>query len=501
MDQELSNGTFIVNLINTCIGFGILSMPYAFAISGYYAILSMLMAFILVFYAGYCVAKVTVYSYNLHQTNRPIDFKVINNTCNGEDESTSETDNPTELINMSKSPKTQNRSSEYWSEVALEVINNTCINNHQEELTTPLSSKHKIYTNKINSKGKSVYANIAYNSFGTFGVIYATFGMICIFTIALINIFVMNWKLLNGIIVIYVQNFNQDLMYLFIIIITIPLIFILNWKSLTFVSWIGICSVTVLTIIIIYLFIKTQMDFKDNNGIIPETYFEHLYQLNTSQYAQNNMNTITVTFFSFLTFVSGLAANGVVPMMVTSVKNNSLRNIKKLLCIAYFIVAIYYSFVGIIGERIYRNSTHVLILTNLFYWPVNHVIPVIISIIMIINLLASWGVLCSIDADMLRGILNIKTHESGKRIGINLFILLITSTIGFFVRDNLSLLIAIYGCVNAICGPALILPFAFYLGMFWNKISFVNKILHILLLLSVVCIAIFVAIQAITSLT
>eukprot|EP01084_Bolivina_argentea_P074501 135142_1 len=379
VNTELTDKKFVVNLINTCIGLGILSMPFAFAISQYYAIISMSIAFFITIYAAYCIVKVTLCSYDLYG---PTPTKQTNN--NSDTEQTLETD---EL--------------------------------HQTDTCVLTQTVHidDTDTNKPNNtlRYKSVYTIISYKALGICGAIYGTFGIIFLYTIFLINILVMNWKLLHGIINSFTHNYNSDLIYLYIIIASLPLMFVLNWKSLTIVGWIGVISVTITTIIIFSLFVKSQIDFTDNKGTIPVSYFSGIDEMNTSKYSQDNMDDIAVVFFSFLTFVSGLAGNGVIGMMVISAENKNIKHITKLIFISYSIVAIYYIFIGVIGQHVFGAVTHVLVLNNLFFWPENDITCIIVSIIMILNLFASFGIICGVDADVIQGIIKVKNNEKYKK--------------------------------------------------------------------------------------
>eukprot|EP01084_Bolivina_argentea_P282041 482703_1 len=472
VNTELTDKRFVVNLINTCVSISILSMPFAFSISQFYSIISMIMAFILTNYAAYCITKVTLCAYDLHETV-PASTSL---SC----------ENDYELSDLSETNI---------------VDEETTLTTDAQELTSSSNPQETEHEPQTDNSSQSVYAIISYKALGKVGAVYVTLGMILMCTIFLVNILVMNWKLLNGIISIFTTDYNDNIVYLYVIVITIPSVFVLNWKSLTIMGWVTVFSVTITTLIMICIFIRAQINFKQTNGTLPASYFDGIDKVNTSQYASDNMSTISVIFFSFLTFVAALGGNELVVMMVISAKNKELKHIMKLICISYGIVAIFYTCLGFIGQHIYGAYTHILILNNLFYWSLDDIItPIVMSSIMMMNLFASFCIWSAAESDTIQGMLNIKSDDKCKRILLRLFLLISSGLIGFFVRDILSLLIAVQSCISVIFGADLVLPIALYLGMFWKKIIFISKIFHILLLFFIIGMATLVAIQAITEL-
>eukprot|EP01084_Bolivina_argentea_P074502 135143_1 len=471
VNAELTDYRFVVNLINSCISIGILSMPFAFAISKFYSIICIILAFTLITYGAYCITKVALcsYGFNTNETYESIvsDDNDEGDTMNGLQETVD--------IQKCSVPPIE-------------------IGSDQQQ-----SEQEQIHTDSI--ANQSVYTKISYKALGKVGSVYVTVGMLmCI--IFLVNPLVMNWKLLKGIFNIFMTDYNDNLIYLYVIIITLPSVFVINWKSLTIMGWVTVFSITITTMVMVCIFIKAQINFKETNGMIPTSYFDGIDQVNTSQYALDKMDTIAVLFFAFITFVTALGANELIPIMVISAKNKKLGHIMKLICISYGIVAIFYTCLGVIGQQIYGLSTHVLILNNLFYWSLDDVItPLIVSSIMIMNLFASFCIWSAAVSDTIQGILNIKSDETNKRILLNIFLLTVSGLIGFFVRDKLSLLLAVQGCISVIFGADLVVPIALYLGMFWKNINFVTKIFNISLLFLVVGMTIVVAMEAIVELS
>eukprot|EP01084_Bolivina_argentea_P190969 328064_1 len=415
--------------------------------------MSMALAFILTTYSSYCIIKVTLESYSLI----PYD-------------SMSELDHLGEIdiinIDTKESTETKDRTT----------------NNNE---TVESSDK--------NNSNQSVYTIISIKALGKSGAFYGTFGFTITFATFLIGILVMNFELLTDIINVYINGYNENIIYLYIIIIVLPLIFILNWKGLTIVGWIGVIACSITTAVIFYVFVKSQIIFKQNNGSVPEYYFDGIDEINTVKYAQQEMTQIELIFFSFVTFVTSISGNGIVPIMVISSNNKSTKHLTILIIVSYVMVTIYYVLVGVIGQHIYGKNTHILILNNLFFWP-QDITQIIVSIIMIINLIASYGIYSGLECDVIEGFFRIKSSEKIKRIFLRLFVLIVSAMIGFFAKHNLSLLIAIQSCVAVIFGPLLMVPFLLFTKMFWTKMSVFNRIAHVLLLLFVISVTITVAI-------
>ena len=65
MAKDLTQLGSIQNLVNTCIGVGILSKPYIIGINGWYSIITILMAISLSAYSGLAIAKTTMKALNV----------------------------------------------------------------------------------------------------------------------------------------------------------------------------------------------------------------------------------------------------------------------------------------------------------------------------------------------------------------------------------------------------------------------------------------------------
>eukprot|EP01084_Bolivina_argentea_P035423 65703_1 len=65
IQNNLTNFQYVVNFMNACIGIGILAKPYAIAISGWHSVLSICIAFLLVTYTEWLIAKITVNTFDI----------------------------------------------------------------------------------------------------------------------------------------------------------------------------------------------------------------------------------------------------------------------------------------------------------------------------------------------------------------------------------------------------------------------------------------------------
>eukprot|EP01084_Bolivina_argentea_P274524 467954_1 len=179
----------IINLCNSCIGVGILAKPFALAITGWYGLFSFVIAALLSIYAGLCLSNATLYII------KPI---------------------------MDHRAKTK------YNSIATG-------NGVPENVQTKESSHHT----------KSTFQFIAYKSMGKIGEIYSIVGFIILIETLLMNLIIMIYELIINITnsYMYVNGINIELIFLYSFIIYVPTSLILNWKQMTFISYIGVLSV------------------------------------------------------------------------------------------------------------------------------------------------------------------------------------------------------------------------------------------------------------------
>eukprot|EP01084_Bolivina_argentea_P159754 278239_1 len=309
--DTLTNKSFVINMINWCIGVGLLAKPYAFSVSGWYSIISVLMAFSFITYSGYLFALVTLESYG--------------------------------------------------------------INEHQY-INIPGTDEESQYTDE-DEKNESVYHIVGKKALGKYGGIYVNYSQILSLTVGCITALIIEWELMLRIIeYIFTKStatiptyLDEHFIFIYILLFAFPIIFILNWNQITFVSKISVISIILIGCTMLYIFLLCLIEFPGNT--VPSYYFEKQsysqYETeNMAQYAINNMPIQQRIFYTFIIFKAGITGNPAIPPMVIAMKDKSVSNIRFVIFISYLIVTILCSLFGLIGVVIYNKYCDVLILNN-----------------------------------------------------------------------------------------------------------------------------------------
>ena len=420
--QTVTNLAFVINMINSCIGVGLLAKPYALMIAGWYSIISVVMAFCFITYSGYLFAKVTFKANDI-------------------------------------SPNTAIQTTSYYK---MDNMN-------------PENDEKKVCENK-----KSVFQIIGYKALGKYGEYYVNISLTTILFIVCISLLIIEYELLSQII-----N-TEKYTFIYIFLMTLPMIFILNWRQLTFVGYISVSSIIIITLTIFSLFIICMDTFHGKS--VPNTYFENDNNQNTAKYAIDNMSLFKRIFFSFITIKSGIAGTFAIPPLIMALKIKSWRNIRRLIFISYLLVTIFCVLFGLFGALIYGENVSILILNNIFIWP-SGIMVNIVSFIKIINLWSSYGILLSI---LTQNLLINHNNNKLKQYLIRFCILLFTSIIAYLSRNHLAFIISIQGIISSMIGGATMLPLILYIAMFYNEMTMWSKAFHFILIAFVICIAIVV---------
>ena len=443
--ETVTNKAFIINMINSCIGVGLLAKPYALIISGWYSIISVTLAFSFITYTGYIFSEVTFKAFDLEMKQLPI------------------ATNYQRLDDMESSPPTTS------------------------------DGEQKTNMKKNTHKAKSIFQILGHESMGKYGEYYVITSVLLILLLVCTSLLIIEFQLLSEIL-------NTDkYTFIYIILLTFPMIFILNWKQLTFVGYISVTSIIIIVSTILVVFIVCMATF--NGNAVPDKYFENDNDdENSAKYAIESMSIIQRIFLSFITFKSAIAGTFAIPPLIMSLKDKSWRNIRNLIIISYGIVTIFCITFGAFGALIYDENTNVLILNNLFIWP-SGVVVTIIAAIKIINLWSSFGILLSIITYNLKSVVLKKSEnaENGegkisksKQYLIRFGVLAFTSIIAYLFRFHLAFIISIQGTVSSLFGGATMLPLILYIFMFWSEMTLFKRLFHCLLLLLVICIGIIV---------
>eukprot|EP01084_Bolivina_argentea_P146128 255957_1 len=393
--ETLSNKDFIINMMNTCIGIGLLAKPFAVMVSGWYSIIAIMSSFLFVFYASWLFAHVTMRTYGISVNNNPVQY---------------------EMVNVSSASDLE----------------------HESDFDSGDTSTD----NNVDNSTKSVYQNIAYKALGKYGEYYINITLLSIMPLVGINIIVIQFQLIRSIIQYFLSSspftpfyFNDQYIFLYISIFLLPFIFISSWKELKFISIISVLSVCVLVFTMCCIFILRLITFQ--NGNIPSDYYEHSNYIiteDTARYTINNMNLLQRIFFSFIIFKSGIQGTIAIPSLIVSLKDKRAKNIMFLIFISYLIVTICCVSFGVIGAITYGSNVSVLILNNVFVWP-STVYVVIVAALKTINLWTSYPVFVSFCCNTLNKILNIQQDHQHyhMKIYITRFAYIVITTVSSFL--------------------------------------------------------------------
>ena len=162
---------------------------------------------------------------------------------------------------------------------------------------------------------------------GNIGTIYCIFGFIITMIIVCTICVIMIYELIDNIKNDLFPNLFIDPMLLFLLtfMLYIPTALILNWKQMTFVSWIGIISVIAIFFSLIGLLIKSFYDF----DFLPppkQLLYSGINDINSQNLAMNASKSMSIggqLTFSFSIFITGVAGNAAVPKVYTSLKNKN----------------------------------------------------------------------------------------------------------------------------------------------------------------------------------
>eukprot|EP01083_Nonionella_stella_P083787 231727_1 len=449
---RLSNKDFIFNMINSTIGVGLLAKPYALYIAGWYSIISVSMAFVLVVYASFAMAEVTMDACKIH-IKHGVSYDGIPDRIDSE-ESQSDDDPSNEAVDA---PNTNN---------------------------------------------KSVYQIIGRASLGKYGEYYPNIALFVGVAILSINIIIIEWQLITGTITYFAPNatitsfyLNERMIFVYIFASLFPTVLISKWKELTLVGIISTLSIAILIVTLGIVFISARYRFPD--GHVPSYYFhDSSFDIkNAAQYAIDQLSLPQRVLFAFLTFKNGMDGSCAIPQLVIALKNKTRSNIFGVILVSYALTVVISVTFGIISVVIYRGNVSVMLLNNLFIWPSGTSVYVMVAVIIkIVNLWASYQFWVCIGTDVLCS----KTQtEDAQAMHVRMYIVRIVLLslfviVAYFTRYHLAFMTALLGAVEVGLGCTLTLPLVLYIGMFYHKISIISKIFHILLIILAVTCSVFV---------
>eukprot|EP01084_Bolivina_argentea_P091396 164543_1 len=450
-NDSLSVRAAIVNLCNACMGISILAKPFALAVSGWYGIISFALAGILITYIGVCLSDVS-----------------------------------RELLVHKKSIMLTNTKTNY--------------NSINTQVTDTVSKS-------TNISNKSAYQLISYKAMGNKGEIFSVIAFIIIIALVLSVFIIMIFEILTDIVnnISSITNIfiDPNLIFLFSFIIYIPTALILNWKQMEWISWMG--NISVISIFVSLIGISIYSLYMFDYGPPPkQLLIARINDINSSNLAINvkrNMSIIEQLSFTFVLVLFGVSGGDIIPKLSASMKNKN--DITLVVACSYILVSLFYGSVAAIGYWIYGEYSDVMILNSFYVWPGGYVV-IIVFVLLMVNLWASFAIMLSIYGDMTEGLLKINQHMFGYRRTLRIIVLSIVFVFSFFLRDHLAFLVTlctVLGLFGTLAG--VVLPIMIYLCAFWKhetkQLSIISKIFHVLLLTLCVVIGIYVAYNGITN--
>eukprot|EP01083_Nonionella_stella_P132900 404070_1 len=319
-DESISNTDFILNMLNSCIGVGLLAKPYALCVAGWYSIISVSMALILLIYSCYMMAQVTLTSCRI-DVNHNIKYQIV------------------------------------------------AVDTDTDHLDVTSDSDMEQSHDESHINNESVYYIIGTYSLGKHGQYYPIVSFLTTIALLSVNVIIIEYQLITGTLQYFGFNLNDNMIFISIFIALLPTVFIMKWKHITFVSVLSVLSIIVLIITFIVVWIAASNRFPGgyvSSERFQNTSFDHK---NAAQFAIDRMTVLERILFAFFTLKSGINANSAIPQLVMSLKNKSHSNVLVVIFISYALVSIICVSFGAIGVVIYRSNVSVLILNNLFIWP------------------------------------------------------------------------------------------------------------------------------------
>ena len=167
---------------------------------------------------------------------------------------------------------------------------------------------------------KSIFQMIGYASLGKCGEYYVLSGILLILILVCINLLIIEFELLSKVVD------DEKYTFLYIVLYTLPMVFILNWEQVTIVSYISVTSIVTIVITIVVVFILCMNKFDGKK--VSDEYYDNNLDVNSAEYIINSSSIMQRIFFSFVTFKSGICATSFIPPLIMSLKDKSWKNIK-----------------------------------------------------------------------------------------------------------------------------------------------------------------------------
>ena len=169
-------------------------------------------------------------------------------------------------------------------------------------------------------RDKSAYRLIGHKAYGRWGEFCIALSVSISITLIIIVLIIMAVELLSEIVAHFIAQSDRDSLFLsdgyiflHISVLMMPLIFVLNWKQLTFMGTLSVASIAVIFAAVIYCCVRCLSDF--GSFPVPPTYFAYEdHSMNSAMTAIREMDVVARISFSFMIFKNGFNAAGAIPV-------------------------------------------------------------------------------------------------------------------------------------------------------------------------------------------
>lgn len=382
-EVKLTRKQAVLNIFNCSVGVGLLAKPYAFAVGGWIAIPALCAACGLCVYTALLIGAIT---------EKYVEYRADRHMMryNGE---------------ITSSNSEQQR-----------------LNNNNRNSTVPAHLKRVHSTKAFDAEDNSAaYPLIAKFSIGRSGkplaIIAIYLMLVTLFCVAIVTTWTLVIELIEPLVALLSSNntnnnestaggINETILFFIVCIISLPTSLALSWNELTGLAYLSIMSVAAIAASVVGLMIYCLIEFDLQP---PYMYYNWTFESISMNSGSSSSSSVTQgntasrldnkqpfsVLVSFALFVMGISSHVALPMIHMNLENK--KEWKSVVFIAFGLIGGFYMAIGAIGFWLFGEFTSIIILSNFFYWP-GGVLPVIVSILVILNLWSSFGiVVCTVQ--------------------------------------------------------------------------------------------------------
>jgi amino acid permease len=131
--------------------------------------------------------------------------------------------------------------------------------------------------------------------------------------------------------------------------------FILNWKQMTFVSWISVIATIAVTSILVYNSIYISIyDIRVSDVIAKNANASTSH--NIAGNLISDMSQVERICLSFVLFITGISGNAMIPRMAFHLVDKDKSKMQWVIIVSYLFVTVFYTIIGALGYHIYGPS-------------------------------------------------------------------------------------------------------------------------------------------------